>query len=936
MVLAILHMGILVNEVFSAQLIPARLRCESRDEPLGIDVEKPRLSWNFHPADPAARGLRQAAYQIHVASSAANLDADKADLWNSGWVESADSIGITYGGTELTSGKTVHWKVRARDAGGETSAWSTPGTWTMGQLASADWEPARWISSIPESASPAAAVSTIARGKAAKQPASMIARREFNCADRIVRAVVFVSGLGHYELSINGAKVGDELLAPGWTNYRKTVLYETFDVTRQLQSGANAIALILGNGMYHIEPTRGRYVKFTNSFGPQKAILKLQIEYASGQKQTIVTDRNWLVSPGPISYSNQFGGEDFDGRFPAGWDKPGFTTSNSAPQHAWTNASEVGGPGGSLRGLSAAAPPIKAIETRRPVSEKALTKHITVYDLGQNASVMPRLSVRGQAGSYVRAIPSELLGKDGYVDRASSVQDAGGPAWWQYTLAGVGAEQYFPKFFYQGCRYLQVERFAATPDGELPTVTSLEGVVVHSSAEPIGQFQCSNELFNKIYALVRWAQRSNMMSLMTDCPQREKLGWLEELHQNGPALRYNYRLDNLFAKQMNDMADSQLDNGLVPNIAPEYFIASTEKLDDAFRNSPEWGSAFVIVPWQQYLMTGDTSLLERHYPAMVRYVDFLASTAKDDILMRGLGDWYDLGPKPPWGSQLTPPPFTATAIYHYDHSILAQTATLLGKPDDAARFRERAERIRTAFIKRFYDPATARFATGSQCTSAMPLVLGLIEPDQRDAVLKTLIDDIRARGNALSAGDVGYRYVLRALSDAGRSDVVFEMNNQTERPGYGMQIMKGATSLTEKWDASVGSFGSQNHFMLGQINEWLFHDLAGIQTDESMPGFEKIVIKPSIVGDITWVKCSYDSPRGKIEVAWRSDGAKRTLDVTIPANTSATVYVPATKPSTVTESGAAPSEAKGVKHLQDVPGYSVFAVGSGVYQFAAE
>jgi hypothetical protein len=548
---------------------------------------------------------------------------------------------------------------------------------------------------------------------------------------------------------------------------------------------------------------------------------------------------------------------------------------------------------------------------------------------------MPRLTAHGPAGSYVRVIPSELLGTDGFVDRSSCVQDAGGPAWWQYSLAGTGEEHYLPKFFYQGCRYLQVERYAAAPRVELPIVDAVEGVVVHSSAEPIGEFECSNELFNKIYSLVRWAQRSNMMSLMTDCPHREKLGWLEELHLNGPALRYNFALENLYAKEMNDMADSQLDNGLVPNIAPEYFIASTPKISDSFRNSPEWGSSFVIAPWQQYLFTGDTVLLNRHYPDMVRYVEFLAGTAKDDIVTVGLGDWYDIGPKPPWGSQLTPRPFTATAIYYLDNCLLAKIAELLGKIDDAERFGRRADRIRAAFNRQFFDPTTGRYATGSQCTSAMPLVLGLVEPEHREVVLNALIDDIRGRGNALSAGDVGYRYVLRALAGAGRGDVVFEMNNQSERPGYGMQIKKGATSLTEKWDATVGSFGSQNHFMLGQINEWLFHDLAGIQPDPNAPGFKRIVIKPAIVGDIEWLRCGYRSVQGKISIKWRRDRDILQLTVTIPANTSAMIYVPATGPHKASESGRRMEDAPGVKYIRTEANHVLCEVGSGTYRFAA-
>lgn len=894
------------------------LRCEGAVAPGGIDVARPRLSWTLS-ADPGARGVRPVAYQVIVASTPEILAERRGDLWDSGRVESDRLTPVDYAGTPLRAGQVCFWTVRTWDdtnAGeGADAAYGPAAQWIMGALTADDWAPARWIGTGDTAAAGAD---------------SVLLRRQFTAKPGLTRAVLFVTGLGQYELSINGVKVGDQLLAPGWTDYRKSVLYDTFDVTDRLRAGGdNAIGLVLGDGMYNIKRTRGRYVKFTHSDGPLKAIARLRLDYADGTTQVVVTDADWAVLPGPITYSNVFGGEDYDARqAPAGWDEPGFTTIDGAKPAVVTD-----GPGGVLRGHSAAAPPIKAIDTRTPISAKLLRPGVTIYDLGQNASFMPRLTVRGPAGSLVRVIPSELLGPDGDIDRASCVQDAGGPAWWQYTLAGGAAETYFPTFFYQGSRYLKVECVPASEGSERPVVEKIEGVIVHSSADPVGSFACSNELFNKTYDLVRWAQRSNMMSVMTDCPQREKLGWLEQLHLNGPSLRYNFRLDRLFVKEMNDMADAQLPGGLVPNIAPEYFLAHTAKLDDPFRNSAEWGSSFILAAWQQYLFTGDTTLLRDYYPKMLRYHTFLTRTAKDGIIPKGLGDWYDLGPKPPWGSQLTPPPFTGSAIFYYDTCVLADVATMLGKPEDAERFAAQARQLKTAFNDKFYDAAKGRYATGSQCTSAMPLVLGLVPEAGRAAVLQTLIDDVRARGNALSAGDVGYRFVLRALADAGRSDVIFDMNNQSERPGYGMQIARGATALTEKWDASVGNFGSQNHFMLGQINEWFFHDLAGIQSDPSGPGFEKIVIKPAVVGGMTWVKASYESVRGRIVSEMTIRSGQLMLNVSIPPGTTATVFVPADQADAVRESDRPAAASPGVTLLRHEAGAAVYAVGSGDYVF---
>ena len=391
-------------------------------------------------------------------------------------------------------------------------------------------------------------------------------------------------------------------------------------------------------------------------------------------------------------------------------------------------------------------------------------------------------------------------------------------------------------------------------------------------------------------------------------------GWLEQYHLNGPSLRYGFNLATLFTKAMNDIADSQLENGLVPNIAPEYM-----KCPGAFRDSPEWGSSSVLVPWQQYEFDGDITLLRRYYDMMQRYVAYLGTQAKDHIIEQGLGDWYDIGPKGSGYSQNTPKGLTATAIYYEDVTVMTQVAKLLGRDDDARRYEELAGEIRLAFHAKFPElPA-------SQTGRAMPLVVGLVEPAQRQAVLDALVRDVEQKG--LTSGEVGYRYLLRALADGGRSDVIFAMNNQSDKPGYGYQLRLGKTSLTEAWNGG----SSQNHFMSGQIMEWFYHDLAGIQS--AQPGFKAITIKPAIVGDLTWVKSHYDSPYGRIVSNWKRDGNKLSMDVTIPGNTTATVFVPAKDATVVTESGKPVDQAAGVKFLRMENNAAVYAVGSGTYRF---
>ncbi len=601
----LLILGLLLADSASARLAPFELQCEYAVNPLGVDTPAPRLFWKLAGT---IRGERQSAYEVVVATSQRALARKTGLLWDSGKVISDETIQIPYAGQPLQSSEQVFWKVRVWDQRDKPSPWSEPASWTMGVLDQADWK-ASWLSA------PAAAGTN-------HNDETLLLRREFPVKSGLQRALAHVCGLGQYELFLNGSKAGQDLLSPGWTKYDKTCLYDTRDITALLHNGNNALGLLLGNGMYHV--AKGRYTKFTGSFGPLKAIVQVRLDYADGATEILGTDEQWRVAPGPITFSSIYGGEDDDARLePRGWNRPGFDDAH------WERPAVVQGPGGELKGFSCAAPPLRAIETLKPVRANILQSNVTVYDLGQNAPIMVRLKAKGPPGSSVRVIPAELLEPDGSADRRSS---GGGPAWWQYTLAGHGEETWFPKFFYHGCRYLQVQRSPAPGGAELPVLETIEGVVVHSISRPAGEFACSNDLFNRIHTLIRWAQRANMVSVLTDCPHRERLGWLEQYHLNGPSLRYEFDLARLFTKGMNDMADSQLPDGLVPDIAPEYAVFSK-----GFRDSPEWGSAFVLVPWQQYQFTGDRDLLRRYYEGMKRYVAYLSGKAGDNIVSSRFG-----------------------------------------------------------------------------------------------------------------------------------------------------------------------------------------------------------------------------------------------------------------------------------------------------------
>jgi alpha-L-rhamnosidase len=725
-----------------------------------------------------------------------------------------------------------------------------------------------------------------------------IFRKEFTVAKPARRAVASICGLGQYELFLNGAKVGDHVMDPPWTNYRKRCTYAAYDVTAQIRPGANALGVMLGNGMYNV--TGGRYTKFKGSMGPPKFILHLRVEHADGSHATVISDASWRMDDGPITFSCIYGGEDYDARLDQpGWTKPGFDAAR------WIPALEVAGPGGRLAGP--VAPPVKVVQTFSNL-KGVEGKDGVVFDSGQNGSMRVKLAVRGPAGSAVRVLMSE-----------GGAGGGGAGSYFAYTLRGGGVETWQPQFFYHGFRSVKVA--GATLDAgatDKPVVQALEIQHVRNAAPLTADFACSNDLVNRIRHIILWSMHSNFQHVLTDCPHREKLGWLEVSHLMAPSLMYEYDAAGFFAKILDDMAEAQLANGMVPDIAPEYVVFS-----GGFRDSPEWGSAYLLNPGFVHRWYGDAGPTREHYEGMKRYLAYLASRAKDHILSHGLGDWMP--------QDKSPLPLVATATYYQDLIAMAEAARRLGKEDEAKGFSATAEQVRQAFNKSFFNAETKQYGTGSQTSNAMPLTLGLVEPAHRAAVLEHLVQEVLKRRHTLTAGDVGNRYVIQALARNGRSDLLYEMAVQTQSPGYGSQVKQGKTTLTEAWNGGA----SQNHCMLGHIEEWFFHDLLGIQPDPAAPGFQQIVVAPQVVGDLTWAKGHYDSIRGRIAVSWKRDGGALALDVTIPANAAATVSVPAGDPAGVTEGGKPAGESPGVKFLRREEGRAIYAVGAGRYAFTS-
>jgi alpha-L-rhamnosidase len=871
-------------------IAPENLQVASTTSPTGIDRPTPSLSWDLRATLPGAHDLWQSAYRILVASSTEELADDRGSLWDSGRVQSSQRFYVAYGGRPLTSHQSYYWKVQIWDQAGNASAWSPSANWTTAILHPDEWK-ASWIAAEPDGPFQPQTRENRGHWTEPAQPLPIF-RKQFRVTGPVKSAIVFVSGLGQYELHLNGGNVTGTVLNPGWSNYRKKVLYNTFDVTQRLHPGENFFGVLLGNGMYNVPGVHGRYTKFVGSFGQPKLILQMHIEYRDGSETTVTSDSSWRTASGPITFSSIYGGEDFDARrVRNGWDRPGF-----AEDADWRPALEVAGPDGSAgypgRELSAhLIPPIIIAERLAPLRITRPHPGTTVYDMGQNSSGWPEILVRGRAGDRVRMLPGELLNPDGTVTQASANAGPDDPVLFNYTLAG-GEERWHPRFTYYGFRYVQVETIPAKPGGPKPQVLSLQTDFTHDDVTVDGHFTSGVKLLNQIHALIDRAILSNLASVITDCPTREKLGWLEQTHLAGYSIMDNYGVLKLYDKVADDIAEAQLANGFVPGIAPEYVAFVNAKGDSTnFRDSPEWGSASILTPWQAYQFYGDTGILRDHYDSMVRYAGYLRSKLQDGMLSYGLGDWYDIGPAPPGESQLTGRGLTATAIYYQDLQTLATTASLLGNEADATSFRNQAAQVKESFNRHLLHSETATYDRGSQTAQAMPLVLGLVPENLRQAVLDNLVKDIRNHRDHVTSGDIGFHYVVRALTDNGRSDVLFDMLSRDDSPSYGYQLQRGATTLTEAWDTNPRS--SQNHFMLGHAEEWFYRGLAGIDVDLSRPEPQQITIRPAFLAKVPEAQAEVHTVLGAVESSWTREGSKVVWHLRIPAGSRATVTLPA-------------------------------------------
>ena len=898
------------------------LKCEYRVNPLGLDTPQPRLSWLL---ESPQRGARQTAYQVLAATTTELLAKGNGDLWDSGKVSSSASLQVVYGGKPLRPGQRVYWKVRAWDRKDKSSAYSPAAWWEMGLLGPADWR-AAWITR--QRAEP------LSEQKLFEDDPAPLFRKEFLLGKKISRARVYVSGLGYYELRLNGQRVGDQVLDPGWTTYSKRVLYSTYDVTDQLKRGQNALGVMLGNGWFnplplrlwdHINPRENLTV------GEPRVIAQLMVEFADGTSQTIVTDESWKVSNGPVLRNSVYLGEVYDARKEQpGWDRAGFDDS-SWPQAV--SATEALGP------LCAqSAPPIRVTKVLKPVKLTEPKPGVWIFDLGQNFGGQIRLRVKGPAGTRVSMRSGELLYPDGTLNGMTAVcgqikqggtnyhyPGTGAPktAWQmdQYILNGKGEEVYTPRFTFHGFRYVEVTGFPGKP-----TLASLEGLRLNSDVSTVGAFTCSNERLNRIQQMVLWTELSNLFSVESDCPHREKFGYGGDIVAAGEMAMLNFDVTSFYGKAVADLADAVRPNGGFTETAP--FVGISDEGLGEGSGPVGWGTAQPFLLWRLYQYYGDRRLLEENYELTKRWIALLQSRAKDGILDNGISDHESLAPKPR--------ALTGTAFYYFNVKLFSNIARTLGKDPEAAEAEALAETIKAAFNRKFLQPNTGRYDTATQACQAFALYMGLVPAEEKDRALEALVREIEnANGGHLSTGIFGTKFMLLALADLGRSDVAYEIVNQRTFPGWGYMLENGATTLWEHWAMSDNTY-SHNHPMFGSVSEWFYKVLGGINPAPEAVGFDKIILRPQPAGDLKWVKASYDSAHGKIVSEWTWEAGKFNLRVRVPVGAEARVFLPLREGTRVTESGSPIERALGVQLVRRDQGSVEVAVGSGDYEFRSE
>ncbi|MHC4673971.1 MAG: family 78 glycoside hydrolase catalytic domain [Planctomycetota bacterium] len=763
---------------------------------------------------------------------------------------------------------------------------------------------------------------TVNRSEFFQLPARML-RREFKIDKKVKQAMVYICGLGYYELQLNGQKVGDHVLDPGLTLYPKRSFYITYDVTDQIKQGLNAIGIMLGNSRYFAP--RIAVPIHTETYGFPKMLLQMHVQYADGTSTEIISDQNWKLSTeGPIRANNDYDGEIYDARMEqTGWSQPLFDDSK------WQTPQIVDPPGGNI--TPQMVEPIRVTKTIKPIAVNQPQPGVYVYDMGQNMVGWVKLKVKGQQGTRVKLRFAEVTADDGmlYLDniRSCKVTDI-------YTLKGKGLEIYEPRFTYHGFRYVELTGFPGKPD-----LSTIEGCVVHSDLERTGSFSCSNQLINRIYKNILWGVRGNLRSIPTDCPQRdERHGWLGDIANESKAESYDFNVAQFYYKWLNDIKDAQNEKGVIPDVAPPYWVL--------YSSNVTWPAAYLIIPSWFHIQYADNKILKIHYPAMKKWVDHLATFLKDDIMPRDrYGDWC----VPPESPELihsqdpnrkTSKEVLGTTYYYHNLQIMAHFAYILDKPGDVKKYNQLAKRIKKSFNEKYFNKETNLYSNGTQTSSVLPLAFGMVPKDHKKAVFNNLVDNIvtKTKGH-IGTGLIGGQWLMRVLSDNGRPDIAYKLATNKTYPSWGYMIENGATTIWELWNGNTAdpAMNSHNHLMLvGDLGIWMYEYLAGIRCDPTSPGFKRIIIRPTPVGDLTSARASHKSIHGTIESDWKIEKDVFHINITVPANSTASVYIPTNNCHAVKESGKSAPQAEGVIFVGADNKYeAVYLIDSGQYSFSA-
>lgn len=857
------------------------LTCEHLHNPMGIDVQNPRLAWQMQDD---RKGARQSAWQIWLDADASKVEDGKKVLWNSGVVAS-DQMLVSYNGPQLDPFTTYHWKVRIWDANGRPSAPSETAFFTTGLQTPSNWKGA-WISDTRD---------------IHKKEAPYF-RKEFSIDKKVQKASAYIAAAGLFELFVNGRKVGDHFLDPMYTRFDRRILYLSHDVTEMLSNGINALGIILGNGWYNHQSTAVWYFHEAPWRGRPSFCMDLLIEYEDGSKEIIRTGTDWKTSEGSVIFNSIYTAEHHDARkAQEHWHQPGFDDSE------WKSSILMPAPSQNI--VSQAMHPIRLTQK---IDAKSITpsgRNTWIVDFGRNIAGITEISIRGDEGTLVEIEHAERLNKDGSLDMSNinahyRPTDDSDPFQTDiYTLRGSGQEVFRPKFNYKGFQYAEIR-------SNKPIEFDITAYFIHSDVPARGSITASNPIIEKMWWASNNSYLSNLHGYPTDCPQREKNGWTGDAHIAIETALYNFDGITVYEKWLADHRDEQQPNGVLPAIIP------TSGWGYHWANGPDWTSTIALIPWNIYLFYGDTRLLEECYDNIKRYVDYINYTYPSGLTTWGLGDWVPV--KSRANVELT-----STAYYYTDVRILMQAAKLFGKDEDASYYAALAKKIQKAFNDTFYDKEKGLYASGLQTELSVPLMWGLVEPGEIEKVAANLAARVAADGNQIDVGLLGTKAILNALSENGYPDLAYTLASRETYPSWGWWIVNGATTFYENWDIESGRDISLNHIMFGEVNAWFYKALGGIKPDPTQPGFRNILLEPHFVKGLEHFTARHKGPYGEIVSSWKRENGKIIYEVVIPPNSSATVTLPE----------SARPEGEKITPIQTAGSVKTFEIKAGKYVF---